>query len=55
MAFQFLSDDGQTSIYLDDVCLQGKCLGYDAPEPGTWLLLAATAAFGGFVRRRRRT
>ena len=42
-------------VYLDDVCFKGKCLGSDAPELSTWLLLASTAAFGGIVRRRRRS
>lgn len=41
-------------IALDNVSMYGRCM-TDTPEPATWVLLASTAAFGGFIRRRRKT
>jgi hypothetical protein len=59
-AYHFLdntTDNGGTDgpIYLDDVTIEGECHGDNSPELSTWLLLAATGAFGGVVRRRRKT
>ncbi|MGD9498562.1 MAG: hypothetical protein AB7Y46_19875 [Armatimonadota bacterium] len=53
-----LGDDGPppTQVWLDEVRIYGECKGsQDAPELGTWLLLACTGAAGGFLRRRRRS
>lgn len=40
--------------YFDDIYIGEGTPGDEVPEPGTWLLLACTGAFGAAVRRRRK-